>query len=295
MSVLIHIGYPRAGSTYIQTWFSQHPSFHYYYNSIAGFSDLLEMAKYAQKTNNVHDYFVVSCEDLSIWKGEIDIVGLKPVKYNINNYQQKISKTLNRIFPNAKVLIVTRGFSSIITSIYAQYLVSGGTFIFEDFMKKVGPMLQQFCNYTYIVNSYKELFGEENLIVLPYELLKENPKLFISVIEERLGLSESINFTIEKINSSMDNRLLSAHLKFSIFLSSIISPFPYRFQKIIYSYYILKLNQQKPHPIIKALSRFVKTDMNTIVNEETLKLFSGNAEVFRNDKLFEPYLKKYLL
>lgn len=295
MSILIHVGYPRAGSTYLQTWFSQNPSFHYKPNGIGGFSNLNEMAQYAQNSSQIHNYFVVSSEDLSIWKGDFDIVGFRYRPYDILLYKRNILETLYSLFPKAKVLIITRGFSSLIKSLYSQYIISGGTLSFKDFQKENRTILSVFCNYTDIVKSYRELFGAENLIVLPYELLKENPKAFTSLIEEELNVKDDFEFTNEKINASPTDIILSSTMKLSNLVFKTIQPLPYSYQKRIYEYYIYHLNKKNLDWCLKLFSKIFRNDIETEVTKETLKLFSGMSEIFRTEKLYKPYLGEYLI
>ncbi len=294
--VLIHIGYPKAGSTYLQTWFSKHPAMLYNPISVAGFYHSTDISRYAEVPGKIHEYFVLSSEHLSAWQGEPDIVGLKNTKlYDVNAYQQKITETLHGIYPQAKVLIVTRGYTSFFQSFYSQYVSGGGILEFDTLQENFGGFFTSVLQYSYVIDLYRKQFGNENVIVLPYEMLRENPTAFTSLIEEKLNVQEKFSFTSEKINPSLDAKMLHTHKVFSNFLFNLIQPFPYSFQKVVYSYYITQLRIKKPHPFMKFLSRLTSGSVELRGLERTLEKLKGQAEVLRHEKLYAPYLKEYLL
>lgn len=293
--VLIHIGYPKAGSSYLQDWFSKHPSFLYKFNSVAGFNNLHELASYAQTTNRVHECFVASSEDLTVWKGNIDIVGLKYVPYDIVGYQKKACQVLFKIFPSAKVLIITRGFESMLKSIYSESVLAGCIQTFEEFQEENGNILSLFYDYNFVIGLYRQAFKKENVITLPYELLRENPEEFLRMIEDVVGIKERFAFSTEKVNPSLSANLMNTYRKISKMLYKMVQPFPYSLQKAIYGFYVYQLYRTKPHPLIKLVSKSGGENEVLSVTEKTLQLFTSKAELLKAEKLYEPYLKEYLL
>ncbi|MDZ4845204.1 MAG: sulfotransferase [Chitinophagales bacterium] len=292
--VIIHIGYPRAGSTFLQNWFQQHPLINYAYNKIGGFSSAHELCAYAQKNQSIHEYFAFSSEDFALWRGDMNIVGLRYTPYNISSYQENLCHALYRLFPTGKVLIVTRGFASVIRSVHAHYLASGGVLSFSKFQQENGEMLSAFFNYSRILTLYRNAFGADNVIIMPYELLNENPENFICELEAELGIATHFFLSKDKVNMSFDGTLLEAYRKFSAFLFKLLIPFPYRMQYGIYGFYIYLLFTFKPFPPIKLIHRMMRTRVPEPVEEQTLKYFSGMGEMLKQEKLFQPYLKEYL-
>lgn len=294
--VLIHIGFPKAGSTYLQHWFAKHPAMFYQLNAVAGFYHSTDLSKYAESPESLHGYFVLSAEHLSAWQGEPDIVGLKNTKlYDVEAYQKKIVATLHGLYPHAKILIVTRGYTSFFQSFYAEYLSVGGVLDFAVLLKNFGPFFNSVLNYTGTITNYRNVFGEENVIVLPYEMLRQNPVAFTSFIEERLGVKEKFAFASEKINPSLNSNQLFTYKRFSNFLFRIIQPLPYSLQRIVFGYYTTKLRVKKPNAFIQFLSKFNNGAVELPGLEQTLEGLKGQAEILRHEKLYEPYLKEYLL
>ncbi|HFC11873.1 MAG TPA: hypothetical protein ENJ56_03440, partial [Anaerolineae bacterium] len=59
--LLIHIGYPKAGSTYLQNWFEQHPAFQFSHGGILGFDDIWQLVRVGLATPaSLQKWFVTS-------------------------------------------------------------------------------------------------------------------------------------------------------------------------------------------------------------------------------------------
>jgi len=295
--VLIHIGYIKSGSTYLQRWFEKHPAMYYKFKALGGFYNTHDLSWYAEWTTPMHECFVISSEHLSVWKSDSDIVGLRKglKKYDIKAYQQKLSETLYSVYPTAKILIVTRGYTSLFQSFYSQYLAIGGTQTFEELIKTMWSDFPELFDYTRVVGLYREKFGTDNVIVLPYELLRTDPHAFTGIIEQRMGIKNTFQFTAEKINASLDRKLLRAYRKFSNVMYALVKPLPYKLQRPIYGLYILQLHKHNIDFLLKGLARIINKEEGMEGMDEILKLMAGKAEVLRNEELYQPYLKEYLL
>ncbi len=294
-NVLIHIGFPKTGSTYLQKWFSEHPEMYYKSRGIAGFYNAHEMATYAQKTQKIHSVFVLSSEDLSVWKGDEDTIGSEGKIYDTQQYQRNLCETLHRIFPNGKMLIVTRGYAGMLPSLYSQFVRGGGVLTFDELQDTYGKIFKILYDYTWIVKLYRERFGSENVIVLPYELLRDAPDTFTSLLESEMGITEHFSFSAEKINAAMDPVMITAYRRFSKFLFTAIQPLGSRLSKKIYRYHAYRLIYRHKHPLIEFTARFVKEPEKIVIADWLIESFKGGAEIFGNEKLYQPYLKEYLL
>lgn len=294
-NVLLHIGYPKAGSRYLKEWFSANPNFLYQPNSILGFNNVGDLSVHAQHSPNSPRYFVLSSEELIVWKGDIDVVGLKYVPYDIIAYQNRACQTLSRLFPNAKVLIVTRGFASTCVSIYSEAILAGYFESFERYQDLNREILPIFYDYNFIIGLYRDAFGPQNTIVLPYELLKEDPSAFLSIIEGELELEPGFQFPKDRINPSLEVDRLVAYRKISKMLFESIKFLPYSAQKSIYSLYVRRLYHARLTPLSLRLSKIIGEPEVWKVRTDILELFRGKAEIFREHKLFARYHSEYLL
>lgn len=295
-STLLHIGYIKSGSTYLQKWFSAHPAMYYQPHSIAGFYNADDLGFYAEKPTPIHECFVLSSEDLSVWKSNGSITSItQPPDYNPKAYQEKMCATLKAVYPQGKVLIVTRGYTSIIASFYAEYLNGGGVLKFHELQKAFGGFLVQMLDYSYVVSIYRQTFGADNVIVLPFELLRDKPAEFLSLIETRLGIKQKFSFSADKVNAAMDWQTLTAYRKVSKLLLNVSRILPQGAKQQVFQWYGKRLASVRPLPEMKFIARFISNDINLQGSDELLQTLKGKAELLRNEVLYQPYLKEYLL
>lgn len=290
MKVLIHIGYPKAASTFLQHYFSAHPNI-FYTGSILGsykFSGEVEIQKAEFRKEQTH--FVISEEQLSVWQGNLDIVGVKFKDYDIQAQQKKTALQLHAEFPDAKILLITRGFVSAWQSMYSQYVSIGGFLSFPDFEKANSKIFSDFYNYNFLIEIYREIFGSNDVLILPFEMLKQNPSEFLRLINTQADLP-AFNFDTEAQNASLEKEEMESYRKLSSIICRSISWLPYSIQKNIYGLYVYFLYSRKLHAFTKLFSSSREL---LEVSDKTISLFKGKAEILRNENLFEPYAKEYL-
>lgn len=120
-----------------------------------------------------------------------------------------IANRLKDIFPTAKILITIRNQSKMIDSLYKQYIFQGGGLNFQAFIKgTVRSSLYfsiDYLKYDALVSYYQNQYGKENVLVLPYELLSENPSTYFSRLNSffdfnKLGHNQFENS--KRLNSS---------------------------------------------------------------------------------------------
>lgn len=99
-----------------------------------------------------------------------------------------IANRLASLYPDAKILLIVREQNSIINSTYNQYIQEGGTMNLQTYLTKkwVAPYFQGFnlaqYDYYQLVSLYKDLFKPQNVLFLPYELLKYEAPQFVKRI-----------------------------------------------------------------------------------------------------------------
>jgi hypothetical protein len=102
-----------------------------------------------------------------------------------------IAERLHALTPNARVLIVIREQRDHLLSIYREYVNQGGACTLKRFLHqydrcRIPQFDWRFFCYHLLIRRYQELFGEQNVLVLPFELLRDNPSKFVSSIERFL-------------------------------------------------------------------------------------------------------------
>ena len=216
-----------------------------------------------------------------------------PVQCRAN--QKLACETLHSLFPGGKVLIVTRNFKGIILSSYSQYLRVGGRSKLTDLLKLFSSKpYHQFINYNYLISLYIAYFGKENVIVLPYELLHDDQHEFLSVLEEKLGVSHA-PVSIGVVNPSLTvqeqywYRLLSAGV--GKIMSAVSSRIYHRF----FPAYVNRLFHNRFDRIVKLMIALMPGKrMSTDVPVEVLK-WCSQGEILKDNPLYEPYKESYLI
>lgn len=105
-----------------------------------------------------------------------------------------IADRLNQTFPEARVLMGIREQHAMILSTYNNYIRSGGTCRLKDYLE---PPLRAYraphfdfgyFRYDKIIGHYRQLFGPENVLVLPLEHLHAEPVDYVGRILDFCGL-----------------------------------------------------------------------------------------------------------
>lgn len=210
-NVAIHIGFPKTGSTFLQAYFREHPSIHYDRSVFRHYQETGKVGDELLPKEVSGKHYVLSEEHLSIWAGRPEKNDLKTynINYDIRQMQATVANRLAAIFPGAKVLIVTREYDSLISSLYSQYLLTGGTCSFSYFSTHHSALVRQMYDYQYVSHTYQQQFGSANVLQLPFELLLQNPKDFLHEIEQFFGFPH-FNFNGNVINPSIHRKWMNA-------------------------------------------------------------------------------------
>jgi hypothetical protein len=198
LTSLIHIGLGKAGSTYIQDYFRRH-------RSVRLFSPLNAICEHAASrasgarvelapdisfsSASLDDPPVVtvySDERLSVWDGGPAAAGR--CDYELRRYQEAARDVLWTHFPEAYILLVTRNAFDWARSVYSQYVKSGGTMDFDAYLTDQDAFLKQGSDVGFLRGLYASRFGEDRLLVLPFEDLARDDSAFLKRICEFIGI-----------------------------------------------------------------------------------------------------------
>lgn len=186
-NILIHIGFHKTGTTFLQDFL--------FSNNSKGFSSpwtvqsgeaikhfvtthperfdprqtRKEFLSAVEKNGTEALVNVISHEDLSGY----------PVLSRY--YGSEVAGRLHQTFPEAKILIGVREQQSMLRSLYGQYVRQDGQWPLEMFFGTGDerPGFVPICRldhfeYHLLVQHYIRLFGRERVLILPYELLKKD-------------------------------------------------------------------------------------------------------------------------
>jgi hypothetical protein len=216
---LVHVGYPKAGSTTLQAWFESRPEFVFADDAIGGVTSAEGIAHQVAATDTAPRWVVTSAERLIL--PTVESPGPMAPTEPIAARRRRVCARLRAMFGDATILIVTRGFRGIIASGYSQTLRWGPALSVEEFLSLyqespefAGTRAADGLDYDAALRLYADTFGAENLVVLPYELLRDDPGAFLARLEQRLGL-ESRSEQAPWRNRSLSGAELYWYLRFS--------------------------------------------------------------------------------
>lgn len=237
--ILIHIGYHKTGTTWLQE--------NLFVLSSEVFYPLdLNKNSLSKKFVTGEDKYVLSPFDMNEGpifgelqyyreKGYLDNDKVKVLSHErLSGHphgsaldSQSIANRLHNIFPNAKIFIVIREQKSFLLSIYFQYLLGGGVHSLKQYLgttfdRKRSYFSPNHINYVPLIKAYQKLFGKEKVLVLPYEMFKHEPNNFISrlakFVEKEILVDPSL---FDKYSNMNKNVYIKYHLrKLSYFMYS---------------------------------------------------------------------------
>lgn len=297
---LIHVGYPKTGSKLLQHWFDAHPQLAYRHGSIAGFGDVQAIARAgAVCDDDAILYRVTTCEDLSTPFAHhgtlaIDYSSARETDFAVS--QVRVCSTLAGLFPNAVVLIVTRGFRAMILSSYSQFVRSGGDVDLAESMagwqREDGAKLHFTSvtpwDYDHLIQVYTDAFGAGNVIVMPYELLSDHPHEFTRWLSVRLGI-DHLPASSERVNESLSPAAMYWYPRLTRLVRRTRS-------RKVFELYIHAAFNKRLGPLIAVLQRLRRGTPVTAaaIPDDVVNAFRGKAESLRGNPLYAPYAAEYL-
>jgi hypothetical protein len=194
MKTLIHIGYPKAASTWLQQ--SLFPA-------IQGFElvpetmisqRLLKPGVFVFDGNLERKYFDSKYRESKLISDE-RFLGSFNLGWNNGAYIRELANRLQAVFPDATIILFIRRQTDIIASAYAQYIKDGGTisisrylnpppnFSFQNILKFSFEQLE----YHRIIEYYNILF-DGRIKVFLFEEISDNFQAFLHRFRQELGV-----------------------------------------------------------------------------------------------------------
>jgi len=184
---LLHIGYQKTASTFLQKHLFPHLRSRWFDRPMSTLHcrNLIEDDPYRERTfatylseqSEIHQKpGIISFESLSghIWEG--------------SHSARRTAERLAQVAPDSIVLVVVRSQPSMLVALYGQYINEGGTGSLAGFLSGdlAGIELDlSYLDFASLVDQYRLLFPK--VVVLPYENLRDSPMPFLSEICDLVG------------------------------------------------------------------------------------------------------------
>lgn len=256
-SLVIHIGYHKSASTFLQQQIFPLLPVNYIFLS----------GENREILDNIESESNLDPEKIRSWitqeisrkyptgKHEVTILSHEELSGHPQGYKSispfTTAKNLKGTFPDAKILIIVRNQLDYLTSIYTFRVAIKGyeTRDFSSFLREEGEKgLIAHLEYHHLIEYYRDLFGKEKVTVLPMELLSTSAEEFYNKVFLFMNLPNQAIPNVLPVNVSTKSRtildfwrplnylfgLLLALLKF------LLGSNPGNFPRVRGSYYDLK-------------------------------------------------------
>lgn len=190
MRPLLHIGYHKTGSTFLQRRVFPEPGFSLVARSKVLRPAFVECDPFAFDARAAREALRPGI-DKAREDGLVPVLSAERLSGNPHSGGYDSRQTAERLaaaFPEARVLVVIREQAQMLVSAYKQYVKRGGPGTLRQYATPASkerrvPLFDfRFFEYHRLVGFYRGLFGAEDVMVLPYELLRADPGAFLGRI-----------------------------------------------------------------------------------------------------------------
>lgn len=256
MSITAHIGFYKTGTTTLQKQVFpklKKTTFYGFKESMNQFYDVMFLDDlYYDEQRHINYFNELSNEQAVLFSQE----ALSGFNYFIASTNRSlIANRLHKI-GFTKIIITIRSQLTAIESIYREYIKMGGVLPFKKYFndeKKIVEKHFSFNQFEYwkLTQLYCQLFGKENVCVLPLELFTQNKKVYLQKIETFLSdeLEEPVYQFNPIHNRGMSNLSLKIMRFCNHFVYSYFKPSNLLSNKIS-SYHVQKVLRKVIDPLV---------------------------------------------
>lgn len=293
-NVIIHVGFHKTGTTFLQEYFKNNPAVWYDQTFFESYRKTGKITKEqcVSEQQLKQNTIVLSEEQITVWSGALNPIGARFHDYGIEAHQKETAKKLFEFYPEAKILITIRGFDTLLPSLYSQYVLNGGVQFLGNFLKtQEKSKLTTLFNYDFVYSVYSNLFGKGNVCVLPYELLKENPKTFVKTLERELSIPY-YEFSTSAVNRSPPKFYLYMMVCVSNVILLLTYLLPKNTQLKIYSKYVSFILHMQRVYLDRLKGKFIRLDLQQV--SSIYKIFERKADVVSIEMFVQSYKEHYV-
>ena len=190
--LVFHIGHHKTGSTWLQqNYFNELEEFNLLNDYIKPWDDSLCQAVILDKdATSAKKIINQRSESKKINVLSAERLSGHPISGGYD--MSAIANCLFELSPTAKIIVVTRNPSDFIMSTYKQMIREGYRGTLKEYLnlnkwKTAGPTLDYFIQEK-ICKTYRNLFGNENVLILDFETFSKDKSTFIKTINSFLGI-----------------------------------------------------------------------------------------------------------
>lgn len=226
---LIHIGYHKTGTTWLQAFVFDNAELGYVSPWSRGemIERLVLTKALAYDAEDIRGWLAPG---LALAAEKRLIPALSAERFSGNPHSggydsSLVAERFAEALPGARVVAIVREQRAMIASCYKQYVRVGGACSAQAYLNppKLGrprvPLFDpDFFMYDRLIGRYRELFGAENVLALPFESLKADADAFVGRISAFTGAPDPGSVPREKKNVALSALACSLKRQFNRFL-----------------------------------------------------------------------------
>jgi hypothetical protein len=193
--VLVHVGYHKTGSNWLQRelfdkasagyrWLGKRPATHPVWRLVA--DRALEFDSVEVRRD--FEPLLLKAEERGL-QPVVSLERLSGHPFSGGHDSSQIAERLSTVLPDSRILIVVREQHAVIVSTYKQYVKAGGACTLPQFLDSPTKQnwrvpwfdFRQF-EYDHLIRKYHSLYGQENVLVLPFEQFVRDGRGFVERI-----------------------------------------------------------------------------------------------------------------
>lgn len=300
---ILHVGYPKAGATFLKSWSLAHPQVHFAHGGIGGFTSIEEVHQRQDEIPPDVRCYVTSSEQLVAVRDEsaVAVHDIDQAAHAIVRQQEQTCRTLSTLFRGCQVLILTRGYLGMTRSSHSQYLKEGGWEwkLDESSLAYMAGLWVHYLDYARVTALYEEHFGRENVHVLPYELLRDDRKEFLRALEAVAG-ADPLDFDPGRLNPSLSPEEQYWYPRISKTVGSIAGHLPGRLGARLRNVYRERLALTGGlRPVVRVLERIhssgTRSENDVLGPEMIRQAFGGLADSLAERPYFDRFTQEYAM
>ncbi len=211
---------------------------------------------------------------------------------------QRLKTLTDHHFSNyrTKILIITREPESWLLSIYKNLVLMGVSQRPEQYLDVFGKVLVQWANIDFLNHTYTQIFGSKNVMLLPFEMLREDFASFA----ERINTFASTEIILDNIprNSGLSDSATEYFRGFWEKIDSIVPPLPswndptVRYKQQTWEYlHNTILNESKM--VANTNSVLNESFLGYKITQQVIEDVRANMQTLKNAANFSAYLNHY--
>jgi hypothetical protein len=204
-SPLLHIGFFKTASSWLQRYLFTPPfGYQHVVDAFALQSLLVGPSREAFDTSSARDRLLPTARAIAA-EGRVPVVSSEALSGDLlrggrNRWQN--ADRLRQVFPRARTLLIAREQGDLLRSLYKTLVLWGSTDpvsrMVSDAARGRGFDPAQ-LEFHALARHYAGLYGPQAVLVLPYELFRERPALFLGYLYRHCGLDTPDPALVEQL------------------------------------------------------------------------------------------------